>query len=327
MSDVYPVIMKFPSRLAFLNHVIACIFNGFLTITTVVLNCCIVVTFSCSPRLRRNVSLFLVMLLSFADIGVGLIANTIFVVELANQIAGNIDCFLHLVGNRSSIVLTNLSLLTVTAINIERYFGVVHPFLHRTKVTTGKLLTFVILSWSTCGVVLGVSFFAHRPLTIFGAVVKLAFVAFTVFVYGKIALIVFSAKKQTNSFSRASILKSYSEESTETDSAPSSIEKRKGKLHFLAELKLAKSCFYIVICYVVCYSPAAVMLGAMRESFQGYDRILAVIWCTTLAMLNSTLNSVIFFWRSRQMRKEMMHAFKIKQPRRRNDEKSPNKLS
>jgi hypothetical protein len=68
--------------------------------------------------------------------------------------------------------------------------------------------------WSVVGSIV----FAHRPLTIFSAVVKFAFVAFTVFVYGKIALIVVSVKKQSNSFSRASIQKSYCDESTETDS-------------------------------------------------------------------------------------------------------------
>jgi hypothetical protein len=57
------------------------------------------------------------VLLSCADIGVGLVANTIFLVELiANQLAGNIDCLWHLFENRSSIVLTNIPWLTVTAI-------------------------------------------------------------------------------------------------------------------------------------------------------------------------------------------------------------------
>ena len=45
LSDAHPTILQFPSRLAFLNHVIVCAFNVLLTVTTVITNSCIVVTF------------------------------------------------------------------------------------------------------------------------------------------------------------------------------------------------------------------------------------------------------------------------------------------
>ena len=307
LSDAHPSILQFPSRLAFFNHVIVCAINVLLTVTTVITNSCIVVTFLRSPRLRKNVSLFLIMLLSCVDIGVGLISNSIFVAELASEIAGTVDCWLHLVRTRSSVVLTNLSLLTVSGINVERYYGVVHPFIHRKNLTQRKLMNFIMLSWSTCGMMLGVSFFSCRAFLIYSAVVKMAFVAFTLFVYASIALSVLLNQKN-----RRGLTSSQQNDSMQCSNAQSqsSCEKRKDKRRFLKELKLTKSCLCIVLCYVVCYIPVSVFLGAIPDRLRGYDYILALTWCTTLAMLNSTFNSVIFFWRSRHLRKEMRHAFK-----------------
>lgn len=307
LSDVHVVILKFPSHFAFVNHLIACAFNSILTITTVALNSGILVTFLRAPRLRRNVSLFLIMLLSCVDIGVGLIANSFFAVDLASEIAGTTACWVYVVRDRASILFTNLSLLTVTAINIERYIGVVYPMIHRAKVTTGKLLKFVILSWSSCGVMIALSFYSHRPLTIYSGIVKLAFVVFTAIVYGKIALIVLSVKTQNKSPNLN--LESNSNHVSETETPPS-IERRMGKLRFLLQLKLSKPCFYIVICYLICYSPIAILLGALRESFEGYNLVLARIWCITLAMVNSSVNSVIFFWCSRELRTAVKLVFK-----------------
>ena len=135
----------------------------------------------------------------------------------------------------------------------------------------------------------------------------MAFVAFTLFVYARIALFVLSSEKN-----RCTLTSSQQNDSMQCSNAQSqsSCEKRRNKRRFLKELKLTKFCFCIVLCYVVCYIPASVFLGAIPDRLRGYDYILALTWCTTLAMLNSTFNSVIFFWRSRRLRKEMRNAFK-----------------
>ena len=121
------------------------VFNSILTITTVVLNCCIVVAFWRSPRLKGKVYFFLIMLLCLVDIAVGLFSNSIFVTELATELSGTIDCWLRLLGVESNILLTNVSLLTATTINIERYLAIVHPIFHKSKITRRKFMVFIIL--------------------------------------------------------------------------------------------------------------------------------------------------------------------------------------
>ena len=47
---------------------------------------------------------------------------------------------------------------TLSAMNMKRYFGVVHPFFHRDKVTGNRLLVYVILDSSLVVILLFLSF-------------------------------------------------------------------------------------------------------------------------------------------------------------------------
>ena len=59
--------------------------------------------------------------------------------------------------------------------------------------------------------------------------------------------------------------------------------------------KLAKSCFLAVISFVICYLPSAITTsGAFK--FQKDLGVLVVVWAKTLIMLNSSLNSIVFFF-------------------------------
>ena len=248
------------------------------------------------------------MLLCLVYIAVGLFSNSIFTAELATELTGTIDCWLRLLGVESNILLTNVSLLTATTINTERYLAIVHPIFHTSKITRRKFLLFIILSWSTCAVMLGVSFYASRPLLIYSAIVKLSFVLFSVFVYGKIAQVVISSKQDRKTLISQPQGRSAQPPGTVSDKL--SAEEQEKKVRFLKELKVAKVWFYIIVCYMVCLSPAAFFLGFFEKWLQGYDYILALTWCVTLAMLNSTLNSVIFVWRVRHLRQEVKSVLK-----------------
>ena len=131
----------------------------------------------------------------------------------------------------------------------------------------------------------GLSFYNINILSTFGTICCLGFMLFTAFAYTCIGI------------------KAISAERTRMKLSPP-LENRKEKARFLKELKFAKSCFIIVTCYVLCFTPVAVFLGAMLSKLSHSNYIIAVAWCVNLVMLNSSLNSLIFFWRSRQLRRE-----------------------
>ena len=72
----------------------------------------------------------------------------------------------------------------------------------------------------------------------------------------------------------------------------------------LQEFKHAKSCFLAVICFgVVCFLPIAIAIPF-------YDMVHILKWEAikdwgiTLSLLNSSVNSVIFFWTKKMLRNE-----------------------
>ena len=83
---------------------------------------------------------------------------------------------------------------------------------------------------------------------------------------------------------------------------------RKKKMNALRQLKMSKSSFLIALCYLCCYMPTLFFAAARANNASINSlRALASPWCLLFVMLNSCLNSVIFFWRNASLRKETMN--------------------
>jgi hypothetical protein len=79
-------------------------------------------------------------------------------------------------------------------------------------------------------------------------------------------------------------------------------------------LKNASSCLLAIACFVVLFIPRTVYIGfemAWKETPRFSERIkLALLWGKTFASMNSTFNSVIFYWRNKILRTEGMKLIK-----------------
>ena len=281
-QDQFSVILRFPSNKYFINHVIACVFNAFLTLMTVSLNSVTILTFWKSSQLRSKVPNYLIMVQSCIDLGVGAIGSSLFTLGLLDEIRGTGNCELRFARGIATVFLTIISMTTLSAMNMERYFGVVHPFFHRDKVTRNRLLVYVILVSSLVVIFFCLSFAFKGILRSFGVVVIFLYLSSMAFAYTKIYL--------------ASIA------SSRTVHVEPSQEERKKKRQFLKDVKLAKTCFLIVACSLLCLLPTSI--SAKPLNFSGFDRVIVAIWAKTFALLNPSLNSAIFFWRNRMLRSE-----------------------
>ena len=77
---------------------------------------------------------------------------------------------------------------------------------------------------------------------------------------------------------------------------------------FFQDIKHAESCFVVVLCYVVLhYMPVMVMIF-----FEHAMRVYVIIpeIYVTLCLLNSSINSVIFFWTKTMLRKDAVKFLK-----------------
>ena len=140
-----PILMVFcfPSNGYFVNHVFVYGVNVLLTIATVLLNSVTRLTFGKSSQLRSKLPNILIMVQSCIDLGVGAIGNSFFSFSLLSEIRGTARCFFKAAAYETAVLMTILSMTTLSAMNIERYLGIVHPLVHIAKVTRKRILLYI----------------------------------------------------------------------------------------------------------------------------------------------------------------------------------------
>ena len=288
----------FPSDVYLVSHIVACVVNVIIQIATVSLNGITVFTFWRSSRLKEKVAFYLIMVQSLLDLGVGIVAGSIFTSFLASEIRGRANCAWYYFISRIILLSTILSTCISSVMCIERYMGVVHPIVHRNKVTK-KLLSKCIACISLlCTIMFSVSFYKKLVFLIFSRAVIMVCVLIAACTHIRIVFAVILSRKgahgETGPLNNAS-----------SNPSQQNVKRRE----FLKELKLSKACFLVVLCYIVCYIPIS-FIGGFIVLDHYYEHALFRTWAVTFIMLESSLNSVIFVWKNRVLRHEVKMVLK-----------------
>ena len=277
-------VVRSPSSSYISNAIAANVVNIVLAIAGTILNSCVLFIFWKSPKLRSKLSSFTIMLLCSIDLGVGTVVNPLFALESITMLSSS-KCLYIVAYNIAMSFFSGISVCTLFIINIERYFAIIHPFLHRIHFTKRRFVLtwvffwFLIIVWIVCCV-----YFTFLVVVI---PVILGIIVFTS-LYTYVAIYVVARKKMLK---RNEVHSNSDQESCRNFMA------------FLRELKMAKTYVLIVSLCFLCYLPTVVLYGI--ENILTHDSVIhAFDWTTTLISMNSTLNCLIFFWGNREMRKE-----------------------
>ena len=256
----------------YINHVICFEFNILIMVSSTVLNTITVLAYWKSSQLRKKTSYFLIMLLSLSDLGTALGSSSIYSIILLRDMLGYESHSLSLALITLIYVFPGMSYSILCVLNIERYLGIVYPLFHRNNVNKARVLKAIVLFWLVC---LIVGFLVVLDPTIWNLVVGITIslnLTILIVVYVKIFL-----------------------------TGGRTVVGNTQQKAFLRKIKLAKSCLIVVVCCYVCFLPTAVKQFLTHTRFV---EILLTRWTTILLFANSTLNSVIFFWRNLILRKE-----------------------
>ena len=282
--------LGFPSKAYYNNYIITCFVNVVLTLSTISLNTVTILAYWRSEQLRRKTSYFLIMLLSIVDLATGLLGNSSFVLLSVKVLMHDPDCRYYIFLENISLSLAAMSLMTLLLLNIERYLCIVHPILHRKKVTKRKLFIIALSLWS-CGIASTLlRLFVNKVGRTLTTVVIV--VTFAMFIY--INITIFRASRKVARFPR--------QEKVESEGRQSQ------------DFKVAKSCAIVVGCTFLCTIPFAVTNTLAPFTFLTYS---LAYWSCTLGLSSSTFNSLIFFWRNPALRKEAKRLFGVVYPRKR----------
>jgi hypothetical protein len=173
--------------------------------------------------------------------------------------------------------------------SLERYAAICHPLFHRTKVSRKRLMKCLTFLWF---VALVATILSWRFIAFFQYVVipeLLAFHIVLVYIYVRIYL--------ANSRSSKTLNQSEGQQDAHEKTA------REQRRQLLLNVKLAKSCCVAVVSYFLCYLPSCIITNAGFK----YEKDMAIsvfVWAETLILANSSINSIVFFWRSRTLRQE-----------------------
>ena len=285
-TEKFVIVDHFPDDKYERSRIAAIVVSCILLLTMISLNGISIITIRRSSQLKSKVCYFFLLLQSIVDLGVGVLGVPLFIYYLSSPFLSTMNCILIILAVRITPVISGFSIITLSAITLERYIGVLHPFYYKTNVTKKRILTYVAGSCLIyCPVV------PYRTLiriVLTGMIV--VFLIFATVVYTKIYFVI------------QKLVRSERRPACETN------ENRNATRQTIRESRHAKSCFFVVITFALLLIP-----GTLAPAFYTKGTIqffVYVHWTFAVLLLNSCVNSVIFFWTGTLLGNEAIRTLK-----------------
>ncbi|XP_028413376.1 beta-2 adrenergic receptor-like [Dendronephthya gigantea] len=281
------VVTKLPSDEIRVNHAAVIVLNVVLIIPTIMLNAVAIITIWNSSQMNSKPCYFVVVVQSAIDLAVGVFGIPLFVVFLLSAMGNMSNCFVATLAYRLTIVPIGLSTIALIAMTVERYIAILHPYSYISLMTKRKVMIIVLCGGALEFPVHVLSLSVHGLLHSYSSIKVVLSFFFIAIVYTRIYLVVRKLSRSKNRMHD-----SFSQEN---------LTKRKS---FLQEIKQAKSCFIVVICFFVLGVIPTPITRAVLQTPDQFEELEISVWAVTLSLCISSVDSVIFFWMKAMLRKE-----------------------
>jgi hypothetical protein len=229
------------------------------------------------------------MLLSCCDLLVVVTSHPLTALRAMLFLTGKLDAFPGwvFISSRSSSVFIGFSLLALLVMNFDRYLATSYPIFHRTSVTKRKLLTLLAILIIVEATLLLISYndfvIPYQVALLISIIIifpPMLFINYKLFAV---------ARKSRRNNGISPEMKKFS-------------------------LKNISSGLMAVACFVVLNIPVFVYIGlsitSTAKEFTLDNAILAGLWASTIAAMNSTFTCLIFYWKNKILRTEGMKVTK-----------------
>ncbi|XP_066024376.1 adenosine receptor A3-like [Pocillopora verrucosa] len=274
--------------------VASCVFNSFLSYTTIILN---IVTIHAIRKTALLPKTLRTLLLSLAasDVGVGLLVQPLYISTLVSRLnQKRIDCISYKKLLAAMHFFCISSFLNVVTISVDRFLAVHLHLRYQELVTHERVIAAVISIWLFSAVICSNLFWA--PSVIISQVIRLVIITvcfiLVVIVYWRIYIVLKRHKKQIQDL--------------QVQEAEQGVQN--GDLsNFLKLRKSALGTFCVCIVFLLCYLPSYILsclflarpssLISLHEAWH---------YLISLLFLNSSLNPVIYCWKMKPIRRTLM---------------------
>ena len=271
-----------------------CVFNSFLSYTTIILNIVTIHAIRKTALLPKPLRTLLLSLTA-SDVGVGLLAQPLFISILVSWLKrSRIDS----ISLKGLMAVMNFfcasSLFNVVTISVDRFLAVHLHLRYQERVTHKRVIAAVISIWLFSAIISFSVFW--DSLFIISQVIWLVIMTVcpivVVIVYWRIYIVLKRHKNQIQSLQIQEVQQ----------------EVQNGDLsNFFRLRKSALGTFYVCVVFLICYLPTCIL------SFLLLARLLSPIsfcealpYTIALLFLNSSLNPVIYCWKMGPIRRTLM---------------------
>ena len=266
-----------------LRTIVLCVVNLFLSCTTLIGNVLILLTIWKTPSLHTAANILLANL-AVSDLAVGLVGHPLFVSALLLRIydPSSFSRKLWKVFNILISFLCGASFFTITAIGVDRLLALKLHLRYNAVVTRCRIIWIIISIWAVSGILSSLELWI--PDLSYNALSPLIFTLLLAnsAVYFRIYLIVRRHLLQIRRQEHGWVQKN-------------------GSIFSMQRFKRsALNTFLVYILMLFCYLPYSVVL---ERFYSGITISLTVRHVTTtVVLLNSTLNPLLYCWRVREIR-------------------------
>ena len=139
-------VIRSPSSSYIRSTIAASVVNFVLAVAGTILNSFVLFIFWKSRKLRSKLSSFAIMLLCSIDLGVVTVVNPLSALKSITMLDSP-KCLYIVAYIIATFFFSGISACTLFIINIERYFAIIHPFLHQIHFTKRRFVLTWVFSW------------------------------------------------------------------------------------------------------------------------------------------------------------------------------------
>ena len=265
------------------------ILNAYLSYTATMLNIVAIYAIRKTSSLSKNLKTLLLSL-AVSDLGVGLLAQPMFVAHLLDSKQNNETNESYNAIHIACLIPTNFftyaSLFSVTALCADRFLAIHLHLRYQELVTDKRVAAVVVLIWVISALISLIRLFTPKDIMYVSfVIIQSACIITATSLSVKLYLTI---RRHINQIRVQQVAQNDQGESVQRKS------------------KSAMASLYVYLVFIVCYLPNICVLLITATNSERSNSLQHLQFCTlTLQFLNSTLNPLIYYWKM----KDIQHTF------------------
>lgn len=268
-------------------------FNIPLSISAILGNVLIIVALQRVTSIHPPSKLLLACLAS-TDLCVGLITQPLYIAYRMSSEYSKHCHYLRILFNTIGSIFCGVSLLTLTAISVDRLLALLLRLRYRQAVTLRRVRLLVAAFWFSSTAIALTVIYSFRIAVIFVCIVLLTCIVTSTLCYTKIYLTL--RHHQTH-------VQGHVQQGQPSGEGVT--------LNIARYRKTVSTALLVQVTLLACYLPYAISVGAfVNTGSQTLSLYFSWAVTVTLLLFNSTLNPLLYCWKMREVRKAVMDTMK-----------------